>query len=110
VFVCADADVRHGHLIAYGWTIGVSVDTILLSLTLYRALQHSKEGRMEGGLMQLLTRDQTLFFFPYAAPPLNRIPAHDLPPRILGIFVANQIIWLINHVKQPFSRPAVQLT
>ncbi|EIN05173.1 hypothetical protein PUNSTDRAFT_47012 [Punctularia strigosozonata HHB-11173 SS5] len=74
------ADVRHGHLIAYGWTIGVSVDSILLGFTLYKTFQHSREGRMEGGLMQLLTRDQTLFFFP-----------------ILGIFVTNQVIWLVNH-------------
>jgi len=78
LFLCADGDPVNAHWITYYWTAILIIESILLSLSLYKAYLHHKTGA-GGGLMKVLTRDSVLYFI-----------------FIFWIYLANQIIWLVN--------------
>lgn len=61
LFICADADPAHAHWITYYWITVVILDTILLSLSVYKGWQTQRSG-LSGGLMSTLTRDSVLYF------------------------------------------------
>jgi len=81
VFICADGDPLNGdHWVAFYWTAILCIESILLSLSLYKAWQYrnQKEG---GGLMRALTRESVLYFV-----------------AIFWVYLANQILWLRNRL------------
>lgn len=61
VFICADADPPHVHWVSYYWTAALIIETVLLSLSLYKSWQNFRTGA-GGNLMRVLTRDSVLYF------------------------------------------------
>jgi len=81
LFICADGDPLDGsHWVAYYWTAILIIESIFLSLSLYKAWTYRKTG--EGGsLMRTLTRDSVIYFV-----------------LIFGIYLANLALWLKNRL------------
>ncbi|KAG6828008.1 hypothetical protein H0H92_009700 [Tricholoma furcatifolium] len=62
VFICADADPADGtHWVVYYWIAILIIESICLSLALYKAWQHRASQR-GSPLMQELTRDSAIYF------------------------------------------------
>ncbi|KAG6861938.1 hypothetical protein C0995_009888 [Termitomyces sp. Mi166 len=81
VFICADADPLDGsHWVVYYWAAILVIESILLSLAVYKAWQHRKSQR-GSTLMQHLTRESVIYFF-----------------TIFWIYLANLILWYINRI------------
>ncbi|KAG6909112.1 hypothetical protein DXG01_001986 [Tephrocybe rancida] len=79
--ICADADPLDGsHWVVYYWTAILVIESILLSLAVYKAWQHRASVR-GSTLMQALTRDSVVYF-----------------ATILWIYIANLIIWYYNRI------------
>lgn len=81
LFICADGDPLDGsHWVAYYWTAVLSIESIFLILSLYKAWTYRQTG--EGGiLMRSLTRDSVVYFV-----------------LIFGIYLANLVLWIKNRV------------
>ncbi len=62
VLICADGDPENMHWISYYWTATLSLEFILLSLSLYKSWLNYRTGA-GGNLMKILTRDSVLYFF-----------------------------------------------
>ncbi|KAG6856163.1 hypothetical protein H0H87_006970 [Tephrocybe sp. NHM501043] len=61
-FICADGDPLDGsHWVVYYWTAILVIESILLSLAIYKAWQHRKAVR-GSSLMQALTKDSVVYF------------------------------------------------
>jgi len=78
--ICADGDPPHRHWVAFYWTSLLTIESILLSLSCYKAFLYYKRGT-GGDIMRLLTRDSLLYFI-----------------FIFGIYLGNQFIWLHNDI------------
>lgn len=62
LYICADGDPLDGsRWIAYYWCTILIVESIFLSLSLYKAWQHLRTGA-GGNLMQSITRDSVIYF------------------------------------------------
>jgi len=59
--ICADGDPPHRHWVAFYWTSLLTIESILLSLSCYKAFLYYKRGT-GGDIMRLLTRDSLLYF------------------------------------------------
>jgi len=81
VFICADGDPLDGsHWVAYYWMAILIIESICLSLALYKAWTYRKSGQ-GGSLMRSLTRDSVVYFV-----------------LIFGIYLANLILWIQNRL------------
>jgi len=78
--ICADGDPPHRHWVVFYWTSLLTIESILLSLSCYKAFLYYKRGT-GGNIMRLLTRDSLLYFI-----------------FIFGIYLGNQLIWLHNDI------------
>jgi len=79
VYICADGDPPGKHVIAFFPTSSLAVETILLSLALYKAYQSYSFGY--GGFIEVLTRDSVRYFLV-----------------IFTIYLATAIIWFVNNL------------
>ena len=80
VFICADGDPPGEHWIAYYWTAVLSIEFVLLLLSLYKAWVYRNAGN---GLMRSLTKGSVIYFV-----------------LIWWIYLGNQILWIRNRVSQ----------
>ncbi|KLO14657.1 hypothetical protein SCHPADRAFT_300784 [Schizopora paradoxa] len=78
--ICADGDPPHRHWVAYYWTCLLTIESVLLSLSCYKAFIYYRRGT-GGNIMRALTRDSLLYYL-----------------FIFGIYLGNQIIWLHNDI------------
>ena len=61
LFICADGDPPHAHWITWFWLVIICIESILLSLSVYKGWQTHRAG-LGGGLMTTLARDSVLYF------------------------------------------------
>lgn len=65
LFICADADPMNGtHWVVYYWVAILVIESILLSLALYKAWLH-RPSTTGSSLMRELTRHSVIYFFAY---------------------------------------------
>lgn len=64
LFICADGDPIRRHWVSYYWTSLLITESILLSLSVYKAYVFQRTGA-GGNLMRILTRDSVLYFILY---------------------------------------------
>jgi hypothetical protein len=62
LFICADGDPLNGpHWLTYAWTVGLIVESSLLSLALFKAWSRYYDGT-GSKLIRNLTRDSIMYF------------------------------------------------
>ncbi|KAF7332990.1 hypothetical protein MVEN_02405300 [Mycena venus] len=81
LFICADADPAHKHWIAYAPMMLIIVESILLSLALFKAHQQRKIGITGGRILPQLMKESVFFF-----------------AAIFGVHLGNLIIWMVNNL------------
>jgi len=81
LYICAEGDPEDGsHWVAYYWMSLLIVESIYLSLALYKAWTYRNSG-MGSSLMRSLTRGSVMYFI-----------------LIFGIYLANLILWIKNRL------------
>ncbi|KAJ6567419.1 hypothetical protein DFH09DRAFT_458962 [Mycena vulgaris] len=81
IFICADADPPHDHWIAYVPVLTLITESCFLGLAVAKAWQQYRSGMESGRLLPQLTKESVFFFV-----------------AIVGVHLANLIIWLFNTI------------